>query len=181
MAKKSEIAKAILSLIGVLGVLTVAIVAPGVVNVIIKELKHNKYSKSQVKRSFEKLQKSKLISITKEGDKTVVHLTKLGKEKFLKFKLEDMRIKPQTRWDKKWRLVIFDIPEDFHVNRSVFTRKLREIGFRPLQKSIWVTPYPCEDEVDFLKEIYLIGKYMRIITAESIDIQDDLKKSFGLA
>ena len=107
-------------------------------------------------------------------------MTKNGKEKHLKFKVEDMKVNPQKNWDKKWRLVIFDVPVNKSFNRRVFTDKLKEMGFVLLQKSVWCCPYPCEDEIDFLKELYEIGPYVRIVTAEQIDIAYDLQKKFNL-
>ncbi len=181
MAKRNEIAKAILISLAAVGILTVAIITPGVLPAVADILKLNKkYNSRQVKQSLYKLEKSKLISVAQESGKTVVRLTKRGKDKILRFKLEDMKIQPQKYWDKKWRLVIFDVPKNLHVNRTVFSKKLREMGFKPLQKSVWVTPYPCEDEIDFLKEIYLIKPYVRIVIAQSIDIQNDLINKFKL-
>lgn len=181
MAKKNEIIKAILGTIAVTGVVAIAIALPGVLPAVagVMEL-HKKFNEPQIRRSFRRLEHAKLISITEEKGKTVIRLTKLGKEKALQYKIEDMKLKIQKHWDKKWRLVIFDVPKDFHINRTVFARKLREIGFIQLQKSVWITPYPCEDEVDFLKEIYLIRPYVRVVTAQAIDIQADLIEKFKL-
>ncbi len=126
------------------------------------------------------IKKQGLISLKYEGDKIIIRLTKNGKEKLLRFNLDELHIKPQARWDRKWRLVIFDIPEKLKVARLMFRNKLREMGFQYLQKSVWVCPYPCEDEIDFLKEIYLIRSCVRVVTAESIDIQGDLVRKFNL-
>lgn len=182
MVKRNEIAKIMLGVIATAGILTVAVVAPGILPAIVDIFGLNqKYTKRQLKQSFRKMERAKLISVTEESGKTVVRLTKLGKEKILKFKLEEMKIKPQKHWDRKWRIVIFDVPKDFHMNRTMFTLKLKEIGMKQLQKSVWISPYPCEDEVDFIKEIYLIRPYVRVITAHAIDIQNDLIKTFNLS
>jgi len=181
MAKRNEIAKTILLGLGAVGFIATAIIAPGAAAVIAKELKlGGKFSNGQIRKSLLRLEKSKLIGVGKDGDKTVVHLTKGGKEKLLKYKLEEMKIQPQKRWDKMWRLVIFDVPEDFHLNRTIFSRKLRDMGLRLLQKSVWVCPYPCEDEIEFLKTVYNIRSYVRVVTAIKIDIQNDLVKEFKL-
>ena len=182
MAKRNEIAKAILATLGVVGVVTVAVLFPGVLPAMAEVFGlKKKYSQKQLQQSLAKLEKSKLISITDNVGKTIVRLTKLGKEKVLKFKFDDLRIQKQKHWDRKWRLVIFDVPKNLHINRTVFTKKLKEIGFKQFQKSVWVTPYPCEDEIDFLKEIYLIRPYVRIVTATAIDIQTDLIDQFALS
>ncbi|OGE74198.1 MAG: hypothetical protein A3I07_03145 [Candidatus Doudnabacteria bacterium RIFCSPLOWO2_02_FULL_42_9] len=180
MAKRSEIAKDILYVLSKVGILAVVIVAPGMAEIFRQYDLYKKYSKTQIDRSFKGLENSRMVSIGQEGDKTVIKLTKKGKEKWLKFKIDDMKIKPQKKWDRKWRLVTYDIPVEFNNNRKEFTRKLGEIGFELVQKSLWACPYPCEDEVDFLKEIYEIRPFVRLITAEEIDIKADLIKRFKL-
>lgn len=178
---KSEITREILGIIAAAGVLGLALMGPGPVAVLVKVLSKNKtFNNKQVRRSMDLLKNNKLISLSYERDKTVVRLTKSGREKLLKYKIDDMKIKPQKKWDKKWRVVIFDIPENFSKVRSEFSRKLKEMGFELLQKSVWVCPYPCEDEIDFIKEIYHIKPFVRIIVAESIDIAGDLRAKFKL-
>ena len=171
-AEKAEIIKAILAAVAVTGVVAVSF-APFF-------KKGRQFKASQIKRSVQLLKRNGLISVNQEEDKTVIRLTKNGKEKHLKFKVEDMKVNPQKNWDKKWRLVIFDVPVNKSFNRRVFTDKLKEMGFVLLQKSVWCCPYPCEDEIDFLKELYEIGPYVRIVTAEQIDIAYDLQKKFNL-
>jgi phenylacetic acid degradation operon negative regulatory protein len=180
MAKRAEIAKDILNVLAVVGVLAVAVVAPGAVGVFARGLGLTKYSRTQINRAIKSLENSNMVSIGKDGDKTTIQLTKKGKQKHLKYKLDEMKIQPQKKWDGKWRIVIFDVPINQSRNRMEFTSKLKEIGFKLVQKSVWVCPYPCEDEIDFLKEIYEIRPYVRIITAENIDIKNDLLKKFQL-
>lgn len=181
MAKRSEILKTILAVIAAAGVITIAIVAPNIIGAFASQFKlYRQFGRKQVKRTFNAMEKSGLIEVRKEGEKTVIKLTKNGRSKLLKFKFDEMKIKSQKHWDKKWRLVIFDVPQNFHLNRTVFTRKLRELGLKQFQKSVWVTPYPCKDEIDFLKEVYFIRPFVRIVTAEAIDIENDLLKAFNL-
>lgn len=139
-----------------------------------------RYNRYRVRATLKRLEKGGLVSISYEGDKTVIRLTKNGQEKILKYKLEEMKIKPQKRWDGKWRIVIFDIPEKFKLARNVFAAKLREIGFLPLQKSVWICPYPCEEEIDFLKEVFKIRPFVKVITAEKVDVKNNLIKAFNL-
>lgn len=176
---KNAIAKGILYTIAGLGVVTIAIVAPNAFSAF-GMLYKSGYSHRQVKRSFNNLEKNKLISLKQEGNQTIVSITKEGRKKLLRFKLQDITIQPAHKWDRKWRLVIFDIPVSKNSNRLAFVLKLKELGFQTLQKSVWVCPYPCEDEIDFLKEIYQIRPHVRLVTGETIDIQSDLLKKFNL-
>lgn len=179
--RRDEIIKDVLYALGAIGLIGVAIIAPNFVGVLGEYfLSNHKYKNQQLKRSLLSLEKRGMVSMKQEGDKTVIKLTKDGKQKLLKFKLDDIKIKPQKKWDRKWRLVIFDMPVEYNAARTEFTRKLKEIGFKLLQKSVWVCPYPCEDEVGFLKEIYEVSQFVRVIIADKIDVKNDLMKYFKI-
>ncbi len=178
--KKNEITKAILVALGFTGLVMIPVAGPIALMAIAKELKLGRYAKDSIYHSLRNLKAQKLIGISKEGDKVVVRLTKNGRHKLLKFKLDEMRIKKPAKWDRKWRIVIFDIPEKYKLGRDYLRSKLKELGFYQFQKSVWVCPYPCEDEIDFIKEIYEVRPFVRIATADLIDIQQDLLKHFNL-
>ena len=182
MGRKAEIAKEILYAASLVGVLTVAILAPNALQMF-KFLPglSNHERKAKFKRSLKKLEKNKLISLKESpGGEIEVKLTKNGEEKLLKYKVEDMTVKISPKWDKKWRLVIFDVPNRLNKNRLAFTRKLKEMGLIYFQRSVWICPYDCEEEIDFLKEIYRIGPFVRFAVVDKFDIQFDLVKKFGL-
>lgn len=76
------------------------------------------------------------------------------------------------KWDKKWRVVIFDIPRELDKERGKFRRKLRWLGFAMLQESVFVFPYPCEEEISDLTRDLGVGDYVDVITAESIGFKE---------
>ncbi len=83
-------------------------------------------------------------------------------------------------WDFRWRLLIFDIPEDCRDKRDELRLLLKNKGFKKLQQSVFIHPYPLNKEaVSYLKQTGLI-KYIRIITAYEIDDDTDLRKKFKL-
>lgn len=178
--KKNEIAKIILGGLVLTGGIIVLTAMPGLAEAFRPFMNKKKVDNARFRRSFNSLVKSGLIGIGKDGDKTVVKLTKEGKNKVLKFKFQDLVIEKQKKWDKKWRMVIFDIPEKFKRGRTELAYKLRQMGFVALQRSVWICPYPCEDEIDFITELFEVRQYVRIVTAESIDLQQDLLKIFNL-
>lgn len=181
MTKKSEIMRNILSVLAVTGIVVVGLTMPNLLQIFSpRTIGRKKYTSRQLYGSLYNLNQNGFVSMKQEGDKTIIKMTKKGMEKNLKFNLGKLKIKKQTTWDRKWRIVIFDIPENRKTNRNALSFKLKEIGFKPLQKSVWICPYPCEDEIDFIKEMYEIRPYVRIIKADSIDSQYDLIKSFNL-
>ena len=115
----------------------------------------------------------------KDGFVKIV-LTKEGQKKALKFKLDDMEIKRPAKWDGEWRIVIFDIPEKLKKAREALRMKLKELGFLELQKSVFVLPYECEDEINFIVEVFLIRLFVRFVRAKSFTNEEQLKIKFGL-
>ncbi|MBM2817700.1 MAG: phaN [Parcubacteria group bacterium] len=115
----------------------------------------------------------------KDGSIKIV-LTKEGQKKALKFKLDEMEIKKPPKWDGEWRIVIFDIPEKLKKAREALRIKLKELGFLELQKSVFVLPYECEDEINFIMEVFLIRPFVRFVRAKSFTNEEQLKIKFGL-
>jgi len=174
--RKGEIARMILMTLAVVGVVTVAVVAP---NLLAAFGRYNKIVKNRknwvVKRSLANLQKTGDIKVRQKGSETLIELTKNGRKRLLRFQLEEIIIKPQQKWDGKWRLVMYDIPSSLKKNSQYFSRKLKSLGFTQLQKSVLIYPYPCEEEVRLLENVYGIDKFVRIATAESLDIPKESK------
>jgi DNA-binding transcriptional regulator PaaX len=54
------------------------------------------------------------------------------------------------------------------------------LRFYQLQKSVFVLPYECRDEIEFLIEFYDIRSYVRQIVAEKIDNELHLKEIFKI-
>lgn len=115
----------------------------------------------------------------KEGLAEII-LTKDGEKKALRFKLDDMKIKKPKKWDNQWRIVIFDIPNKFKKAREAIRKKLKELGFIKLQESVFVFPYECEDEINFVVEVFQIRPFIRFIRANSITNEEQLMISFRL-
>ena len=112
-----------------------------------------KYSNKQISSALYSVKHQKLIEyVTDKNGKTVVKITKKGKTKLRAFDIELMKIKTPSKWDGKWRLVMFDIPMRFTKGREALRFHLKNLQFLQFQKSAWIYPYPCEDEIDFVAE-----------------------------
>lgn len=85
-----------------------------------------------------------------------------------------------SNWDGRWRLVIFDIPIHLKANAHAFRTDIKQLGFKLLQRSIWISPYPCQTQIAVLRQIYEIKPYVRIIEAVAIDNEAELKVLFHL-
>lgn len=124
------------------------------------------------------LHKRGLIQIKKKPSKKLISLTTIGKIEalFLKARLTHQ----QKKWDGKWRMIIFDIPEVAKKHRNQLRGLLLRHGFVKLQISVYISPYPLhQDAVAYLQESKLI-KHIRIAKIEKMDNDTDLKKHFNL-
>lgn len=178
--KGSEILKSILLGVGITGLVFVAITAPNLFSAFGQLSGRKAYKKAQIRRAFDHARKSQMIEVKKTPSGYTVMLTKKGKERMDKFRLGELRLTKPKKWDGKWRIVVFDIPEKYKPNRLVFARKLKELGMAQMQKSVWVWPYDLQDEVALMKEAYEIRPFVRLITAQNIDRETDLYKFFNL-
>ncbi len=137
-------------------------------------------NKKEVQDEIRKLYQSKLIKRKENSDGSITMLlTNKGKFRALTYRFEEMRI-DKKNWDGKWRLVVFDVPEKFRVGRDSLREKIKELGFYELQKSVFVFPYKCKDEIDFIIEFYGMRKYVRYGVLEEIDNEKHLKQIFKL-
>ncbi|MFH1393003.1 MAG: hypothetical protein ABIG73_01290 [Patescibacteria group bacterium] len=135
-----------------------------------------------LREAIKNLYKSKMIDYKENSDGTVnLVLAEGGKNRILKYNLDKIEIKKPFQWDKLWRLVIFDIPEDKNAGRKALGAKLKELGFYPMQKSVFIHPYECKNEIDFITEIFELAPYVRFLRVKDVDIELDLKNKFHLA
>lgn len=132
-------------------------------------------------QSIKNLYKSRMIDYRENNDGTItLALTENGKKLILRFNLETLRIEKPPRWDGLWRLVIFDIPENFKQGRNALAETLKKLGFIAMQKSVFIYPYECAKEVDFVIEIFNLRPYVRFVIANKTDIDLDLKNRFKI-
>lgn len=162
------------------GVVSLAVLMPGLVAVVGKEIRQAERDKFRLRLA--RLNKRKFIEIVDGPEGPVVKITEDGIKKALQYKLNTIAVKKPLRWDGLWRLVIFDVPEQKRAARDSFRSYLQKMGFYMLNKSVFVHPYPCFDEVEYLRQINGTGKEVTYITAKSIESSADLnlKSYFNL-
>lgn len=163
--RKSEISKVILKILGAGMIVSVVFLFPGS-GILLKEFlksKDIKYTSKNFRNSLRKIYNKKLVKVVQKNGQDFLEITALGKKELLRYDIDGLKIKKPKIWDGKWRMVIFDIPEKFGEGRRALSRKLKEIGFYPLQKSVFVYPYECENEIDFIKEFFDVKKFVILL------------------
>lgn len=139
--------------------------------------KYPKAKREDVEKSINKIFKDKMAQVVEKNGKCVVRITQKGKKKVVDLNIDAIKVQRQ-KWDGMWRLVFFDIPETLRHGRRVLRDKLKEIGFVRLQKSVWVCPYECQDEIDFITAVYGLEKYVNYAVCESGDFTQSMQKIF---
>ncbi|MFH1956588.1 MAG: hypothetical protein ABIJ28_03015, partial [Patescibacteria group bacterium] len=134
----------------------------------------------QKKRNFEEyrliwqrfhiLKNQRALKFIKEENNQLIYtITEKGKEKIKKFIFDELSISIPKKWDEKWRLIIFDIPEKYKKAREAFRNKLISLDFYQCQKSVWIHPFSCESEIEFIKEILNIKPFVKVFLIEEMD------------
>jgi len=174
---KGELAKEILKALAFGGILAASLALPNLPQVLKFLGAVGAKDKYRVKRTICNLKEKRLVNFYENG---VIEITEKGKKKILQYDIEEMNIKIPAKWDGYWRIVIFDIPEKFKKARSALSKKIKDLGFFPLQKSVFICPFECRDEIDFVSEFFGVGKFTQYIVAKKIDSENFLKQYFGL-
>ena len=177
---RNERAEMILNILLGVGLLTTAIVAPNAVQLFKYFIPRNNRDRWKIKQSFSRLEKNRLVKRKTTNGEDYYSLTLLGNKRAKRYQLDSMKIAPQKEWDGLWRLLMFDIPEDQKMARRGINLVLKKLGCVQYQKSVFITPYPCAKEIDFVGECFEARKYIRVITARDVEWVEQIKKAFKL-
>lgn len=129
-----------------------------------------------------------LKNLADDGDVEVVYrdkekryrITPSGKQKLAQLEFKEYKSTRFTKWDGKWRVVCFDIPETDKYIRTLFQTKLSELGFYRLQNSVFVSPYSCKELITLADKAFNLHKHVRVILAETIDNEQHLLNFFKI-
>lgn len=66
------------------------------------------------------------------------------------------------KWDGKWRMVFYDIPNEKKGIRDSLKSKLKELGFGMIQESIYITPYDLAQDLSEFIEAQQLDDYVFI-------------------
>ena len=119
------------------------------------------------------------VVFVEENGKRHARITEKG-ERMLQMETEKITIAKKRRWDRRWRVVIFDIPERRKSVRVSLRRFMQEYGFVRLQDSVWIYPYDCEDFIALAKANLRIGADVLYMIVERLERDTYLREHFGL-
>lgn len=170
----------ILKSLALTGLVTVAILAPNALQ-LLRYLDKNKQRKKNPKHLIDealaRLVNKRCIDISKSGQ---LFLTREGERKLHMIEYGTYPL-PKTKWDKKWRIVSFDVSEKRRRTRDKLRLLLRQVGFVRLQDSVWVYPYDVEDVVNLIKAGNFLEKEVLYMTVYTTGKDIELKAHFKLS
>ncbi len=170
---------AVLATVALSGVLAISVVAPNTLQLLGKVPGVKARFSSQTHSALSRLKQKGYISFSKKGTRAFVEITPAG-QSALNLQLQRIMLHPKKRWDKRWRMVMFDIPEKRKSVRERLRRTMREAGFLHLQDSVWVYPHDCEELIALLKAEMHIGKDILYAIVEKLENDTPLKQHFGI-
>ena len=179
---RSEIVKDVFKWLAIAGAVYIAASSPYFVRNLIRGVKRwRKYKRKRVGEAFRRLLKNGCIKIERKDFQIYISLTEKGRRMAGWLQIDALKIRKPKKWDGKWRIVIFDISNLKKLFREAFRGKLKKLGFYQLQKSVWIYPFDCRDEIELLREFFgLSQRELRLIIAEDIGFDEWLKKIFKI-
>lgn len=178
--KKGLVTKIALGLLAVGGGIVILAMAPGLAMAL-------KLIDPNPRKAMDKLERA-LRNLVEEGDVEVsgkrkfrqYQITTTGERKLARLKFAEYQLPRPAKWNSKWRVVCFDIPETEKYSRTLFQTKLANLGFYRLQNSVFVYPHPCGELVELAHKAFGLQKCLRVIIADRIDNEAHLLNFFHL-
>jgi len=134
----------------------------------------------KIERALKNLANDGEVEVDVHGKRKRYRITPSGTQKLARLEFEAYQPPRFKSWDKKWRVVCFDIPETEKYTRTLFQTKLSELGFYRLQNSVFVTPHNCKELIMLADRAFDLKTCVRVILAEAIDNEQHLLNFFKL-
>jgi len=176
MYKRGDVAYIVLGILAVAGLIAILPLAPGL-GAALKLIDPNpRKAAAKMDRALRALTKGGTVARTKEGYRlTTKGETELERKKFERYQFPELK-----KWDKKWRVICFDIPEKRKYVRHIIHNKLKEVGCYRLQDSVFVAPQPCGEILKLVQQGFLLQKHVRGMVVTQIDDETALLRHFKL-
>ena len=138
------------------------------------------YNSQKITKASYGLRRYKFVRYIKDDKNSHYSLTSKGETKLRNLVIDDIEIKNPKKWDGKWHLVMYDFPIRFKKALNAFRFKLKQLGFFQFQKSAWIYPYHCEEEILFVADFYGVRKHIEILEVDKVLDDRKTKAHFGL-
>ena len=137
----------------------------------------NKY---RVDEALNRLRRQGYIRMRVHDGVWYAELTREGVEASRYFLSDFITLPIHKRWDGKWRIISYDVPEADKWKRQVLCTNLKELGMYEMQQSVFVYPYDCRNEVAQIQKELDLGDAVCFIVALEVMGDDDIREHFWL-
>ncbi len=166
------------------GVLSAGLIAPNSAQLLAKitqPILDRDLDQKELQKLLKYMERTKLVELSVRDNNIHAQLTTKAERRLRDFEIDEIAIDSPKTWDKKWRILIYDIPHDKRDSRYYLLEQLHRLGFYKLQDSTWVYPFPCSQEILEILERLEIDQYTTFIVGD-IETKDDatLIKHFSL-
>lgn len=119
--------------------------------------------KSELSQVIKRLREQGFIELLNDNE-LILRLTDSGRDKALWKKM----MLGGEKWDGRWRLVIWDVPEKRRLARDLLRFKLKQLGFSQWQKSVWASKVDCTELLrKFIRQVG-IEDWVMVIESDNI-------------
>lgn len=136
------------------------------------------FRKSDFNREIKRLQKKKYVALTKTEKGWIIKILRRGLRRYKEIQMMHLQLVKNKAWDGKWRLFIFDIPENMRSRRDSLREKLKSLGLYNIQRSVFAYPFDCRKELEFVSDYYSLERFTTYAEVSYTDIDKELKRYF---
>lgn len=174
------LSQAVLAVVVAVGATGLLILAPNMMKVlnlfIRKRYPDRKWSHREKQEKIIKtlyyLKSSGYIQMEKNaGEMMIISALPKGLKRIIKLVYKPKILEPKS-WSGTWWVVAGDIPMSHRINAIYLRKRLLELGFYSLQRTLWIHPYdPREVLASLLKELD-VGQFVTLMEVVNIDVDD---------
>ena len=177
---KENVQNAVLGIVAAAGVITASAIALPLLAGIAGIAKQSGYRiRYQAKTAAGRLTAKGLLKY--DRGRRVYEITDAGHRRIaLEHARTGQPARAKRHWDKRYRLVMFDIPEKRRNLRRRLRALMTDFGFLRLQDSVWISPYDCEDLIALVKAELHIGKDVLYAVVDQLEHDTWVRAHFKL-
>lgn len=138
---------------------------------LIKFLKPFGLSDNAIRLALSRMSKLGLLRRRKIGRESYYSLSEKGDRWMLGGKRWALE-KEYRPWDKKWRLLVYNIPEELRHLRDTLRKELRGMGYGSLGGSVWISPYDFGEELTKFFDRVGVADYVETFEAKYTGLRD---------
>ena len=146
--------------------------------------KLNKFNPNTITTALRRLEQNGVLLFCYKDNLKYYRITKQGMKKIENLRrergIEEMEIVRPEKWNGRWKIIIFDIPDSKKNIRDILRETLKRLGFYSIQESVFIHPYASIKQLEEIRDYYNVARYVKIIGTDFFEDNGKIKKFFGL-